>query len=428
MIDTPEQTHVSERRAARRSSGSSGGLTKRMRRDLSEDFAGSLPSSADLDEAPSPRRRSAGVRLTFRGGLPVSMWGRISAGAALVLCAGVIAGVGILARNALLRDERFVIPSSSSILIQGNHHLTRSQLLSIFGEDVERNIFRISLAERRVDLERLPWVEHATVMRLLPNKMRVSITERTPVAFVRQGNHIGLVDAGGVLLDMPPDVPESEHYSFPVVTGITASDPLSTRAARMKIYGHFTSELDASGEKLSQRLSEVDLSNPEDIKALVPDHNAEVLVHFGDGAFLDRYRKYEQHLAEWRAQYPKLASVDMRYERQVVLEMQPGTAVPQAGPGSNVSDAVSGEGKDPGAGKATVINSGTHPLTHAKTAIAGAVGQKHAANAAGHGARYGAKITHGKSLARTTSVVRKPELVKPTARSAKYHPGQAVRP
>ena len=52
---------------------------------------------------------------------------------------------------------------------------------------------------------RLPWVAHATVMRLLPNRMRVSIVERTPVAFVRQGNHIGLVDANGVLLDMPTD-------------------------------------------------------------------------------------------------------------------------------------------------------------------------------------------------------------------------------
>ena len=61
------------------------------------------------------------------------------------------------------------------------------------------------------------------------------------------------------------------HYSFPVVTGIAADDPLSTRAARMKIYERFTTELDGSGEKISQELSEVDLSNPEDVKALIPD-------------------------------------------------------------------------------------------------------------------------------------------------------------
>ena len=64
---------------------------------------------------------------------------------------------------------------------------------------------RCRWTERRAELERLPWVEHATVMRLLPDRLRVSIVERTPVAFVRQGSHIGLVDASGVLMDMPTD-------------------------------------------------------------------------------------------------------------------------------------------------------------------------------------------------------------------------------
>ncbi len=61
------------------------------------------------------------------------------------LCAGLYVG----ARSFLLHDERFVIPSSSSIEFQGNAHVTRAQLLSIFGEDVERNIFMVSLPERR---------------------------------------------------------------------------------------------------------------------------------------------------------------------------------------------------------------------------------------------------------------------------------------
>jgi cell division protein FtsQ len=223
-----------------------------------------------------------------------------------------------------------VIPSSSSIEVQGNSHVTRAQLLSIFGEDVERNIFRVSLDERKAELEQLPWVEHATVMRLLPNRLRVSIIERTPVAFVRQGSHIGLVDANGILLDMPTDVQANMRYSFPVVTGLAPNDPLSLRAARMKLYARFTGDLDSSGEKISQNLSEVDLSDPEDVRAMVADRNGEVMVHFGEDNFLDRYRKFQEHLPEWRTQYPHLSSVDMRYERQVVLEMQKGSPVPVA--------------------------------------------------------------------------------------------------
>jgi cell division protein FtsQ len=96
----------------------------------------------------------------------------------------------------------------------------------------------------------------------------------------------------------------------------------------MKIFERFTSDLDSSGETISQELSEVDLSNPEDVKAMIPDHSAEILVHFGEDNFLDRYRRFKEHLPEWRTVYPKLSSVDMRYERQVVLEMQPGSSVP----------------------------------------------------------------------------------------------------
>jgi cell division protein FtsQ len=298
-----------------------------MRRDFADDFGDDFSD----DQARRPRRRAGGLRLRIKSGLPSTRWGRIAAAIALLVFLGLCAGAVMLTRNAILHDDRFVIPWSAAIEIQGNEHVTRAQLLSIFGEDVERNIFRVPLEERKAQLERLPWVEHATVMRLLPNRLRISIIERTPVAFVRNGGHIGLVDANGVLLDMPMGVQANMKYSFPVVTGIDGNDPLSVRAARMKIFHKFTADLDSGGEKVSRNLSEVDLSNPEDVRALIPDHSSEVLVHFGEDNFLDRYKKFEEHLPEWKAQYPRLVSVDMRYDQQVVLQMQPGSAVPVSG-------------------------------------------------------------------------------------------------
>ena len=267
----------------------------------------------------------------------------------------------MIAHDALLHDDRFLIPSSAAIEVQGNEHLTRAQLLSIFGEDLERNIFKVPMAERKSQLEQLPWVEHATLMRLLPNRLRISIVERTPVAFVRQGNHIGLVDGNGVLLDMPTDVQANMKYSFPVVNGIAAGDPLSVRAARMKIYQRFTEDLDRGGEKISRSLSEVDLSNPEDVRALIPDHSNAILVHFGEDNFLERYKKFEEHLAEWKAQYPRLSSADMRYEQQVILQMQPGSSVPVSGAAPAAGETSTGVSH---ASKAPV----THPPVAAKSA------------------------------------------------------------
>lgn len=277
------------------------------------------------DDGLPARRRQGGVRVKLRGGIPRSRGGKIAAVLMIVVLVGLGAAGAMVARNAVLHDERFMIPSASAIETEGNLHVARSQLVSLFGEDIERNIFRVPLAQRKAELEELPWVERATVMRLLPNHIRVAVTERNPVAFVRQGNHIGLVDANGVLLDMPTDMQAKSHYSFPVVTGLEGKDPLSLRAARMKLYERFTGDLNGDSEKVSEKLSEVDLSNPEDVRAVVQDKGGEVLVHFGQDSFLDRYKKFQEHLQEWRGQYPHLASVDMRYDRQVVLEMQPGT-------------------------------------------------------------------------------------------------------
>ena len=276
-------------------------------------------------------RRRTGLRLTFRGGVPQSIWGRVSAGAALLAILGAGWAASRLLREVVLRDGRFVLQSSSAILTEGNHHLSRAQLLDVFGGDLERSVLRVSLEERKVELEQIPWVRHATVMRLLPDHLRVTIDERVPVAFVRQGGHVGLVDAGGILLDMRSEEAGASGYSFPVISGISPEDPISVRAARMKIFQDFKRDLDAKGKSVSAKLSEVDLSDPEDVKALMPDGEADVLVHFGDSDFLERYEKFASHIGEWRSQYPKLSAVDMRYERQVVLEMRPGTAVPLAG-------------------------------------------------------------------------------------------------
>jgi cell division protein FtsQ len=89
----------------------------------------------------------------------------------------------------------------------------------------------------------------------------------------------------------------------------------------MHLYQQFISDLDSGGAKVSTQLSEVDISDPEDVWALLPAQGSDIQVHFGDSDFLARYRSYQQHLPEWRQQYPHLASVDMRYENQVVLDM-----------------------------------------------------------------------------------------------------------
>lgn len=320
--------------------------------DTFEGPDGAEPGDADAEEQEYVPRR-AGVRAGWRA-VPKTLIGRIALGVAAVLVVGALFTAVAAGRRYMLHDPRFVLATTDDIQIEGAKHLTREQALNVFGADLERNIFRVPLGERRADLERLPWVEHATVMRLLPNSLRVSIKERTPVAFVRQGTQIGLVDANGVLLDMPTGTVGESHYSFPVLTGLNASQTWQQRAERMQVYERFMAAMSGAGDHLTDSLSEVDVTDPEDVKSLIASGGADVMVHFGDEEFVKRYREFEEHLPEWRRLYPNLGSADMRYEGQVVLEMQGG------GPGA-VRGAASGAGNGPG--NASVPGSGAGVLS-----------------------------------------------------------------
>ena len=272
----------------------------------------------DLDvEQESPFLRGQKRVSVRRGSLPK----KAATGLTWGILAAVILFVGSTAVAALYHygehSWRFRVDSSDDIEITGLQNVTRYQVLEVMGGDIGRNIFFVPLSERKQTLEKIPWVESASVMRFVPNRLKIEIHERTPVAFARVGSKILLIDPVGTLMDLP--AAGKKKYSFPVILGMNSGEPASTRAARMKIYNDLVSQLDAAGAHYSQELSEVDLSDPEDVKVLPSDPQGEVLVHLGSSNYLERYKVYVSHVREWRQQFDKLESVDLRYDGQIIV-------------------------------------------------------------------------------------------------------------
>src|SRR5271170_5708613 len=240
-----------------------------------------------------------------------------------VVAAGVVCATG-LAVAALYhygeRSWRFRVESSDNIEVTGMQNVTKAQIMEMMGADIGRNIFFIPLAQQKAQLEQIPWVESASVMRFVPNRLKVEIHERTPVAFARVGPKMLLIDVGGALMELSP----KHKYSFPVILGMNPGEPLSTRAPRMKTYAEMVRELDSGGARYSQDLSEADLSDLEDVKVRVNDPAGDVLVHLGSSDYLRRYKIYVTHAQGWRQQFQKLESVDLRYDNQIIVnpEMQ----------------------------------------------------------------------------------------------------------
>ncbi len=300
---------------------------------------------------------------------PAGPWGRTFLALAVLIAVSGVAVALYMFKSLLVHDGRFRIAGTGNIQATGLAQVSRAEMLPVFGEDIGRNIFFVPLGQRRSQLEQIPWVQRATVMRLLPDQIRVSVVERQPVAFVRHGQQIGLVDADGVLLSMPAAAMAQHHYSFPVLTGIDGRDPLPSRKARMAVYTRLLGELDADGQHNSDQLSEIDLTDPEDARVLIPEQGADILAHFGEDHFLERYQRYKAHIAEWRQQYPRLASVDLRYDQQVVLEMAKGAAGDQATvPAADVKPAPSAAQATPKPRQASVKSAAKPAQAAAKPA------------------------------------------------------------
>ena len=243
-----------------------------------------------------------------------------------------IAGAAVITMSTyavryLLYSPQMLLVKPEQIDVTGNRIVAREDVQRLFGKDRNRSVLQIPLDARRRQVEELPWVEQASVQRILPNRLRVLITERTPIAFCRNGAELVLIDAHGVLLDRP----EGEDYRFPIVTGLSESMPRDEREKRMQTYQEFIKAADLVKAGSSDRISELDLSNPRDLKAVLTglgsgaDAQA-VTVHFGQGEFTRKYRTLVENFAQWQASAGPVRSIDLQYSRQVVVNPDTTTA------------------------------------------------------------------------------------------------------
>jgi cell division protein FtsQ len=239
------------------------------------------------------------------------VWTIVGAAGVTVTVAGV---------RFLLYSPQVLLLKPEQIEVTGNHIVSRNAVLQSFALDRNRSVLRIPLDARRGQLEELPWVESASIQRILPNRIRVELTERTPIAFLRNGNELALIDAHGVILDRP----DGEDLHFPIVTGLPDSVPREEREKRMQTYQEFLRDADLVRSESSNRVSEVDLSNPKDLRVVMTglasatDSQA-VTVHFGNTDFTGKYRMLVDNFAQWQANAGRVQSIDLQYSRQVVV-------------------------------------------------------------------------------------------------------------
>ncbi len=240
----------------------------------------------------------------------------------LVLSLGGVAGVtaAYYGTQFLLYSPSMLLLKPDQIEVNGNRIVTREAVLQQFVHDRNRSVLQVPLEARRSQLEQIPWVESASVQRILPNRLRVELTERTPVAFARSGNELALIDAHGVILDRP----RGEELHFPIVTGVSEDLPRDQREKRMQTYAEFMKDVDLVRSGSSDRVSEVDLSIPKDLRVVMTglanaNDSQAVTIHFGSSEFTGKFKMLVDNFSQWQANAGHVQSIDLQYSRQVVV-------------------------------------------------------------------------------------------------------------
>ena len=279
-----------------------------------------LPADALAEDEPKFLRRQKPLEIRKRKFSRKSwpLYRRVLVGGLAALCAGFAL---YEAATYLLYSPGVALVSAEQIEIRGNRFVPPDAITEKFSTDLGRSVVRVPLTERREGVESLAWVEEANVQRVMPNRIRVEISERTPIAFLRTGSELSLIDAQGVILDRPAE----GEFKFPVVSGITEITPASTRQQHVNLYAQFMKDIERIQPGADDHVSEADITDASDLQVTLTGLGAAagsaspILVHFGDSDFGNRYHLLAENIDQWRASAGSVDSVDLRFARQVVV-------------------------------------------------------------------------------------------------------------
>lgn len=194
---------------------------------------------------------------------------------ALALAAGflIFAGYRVAASASFFQVRR--------VEVQGNARVTSNDIQAVVRKETEKTgVWQADLNELTARLQRLPWVKTAVVSRVLPDGIRVRISERVPRAVVRTASgRFRWVDEDAVFLGEM--LPTDQIPSF-FLRGLSDEDSEAARQEnRERVQKFLELQRDWDGAGLSERVSEVNLIDVRDVRAQLAGDSSQIEVRLG---------------------------------------------------------------------------------------------------------------------------------------------------
>ena len=240
---------------------------------------------------------------------------RLIAGSVVfVLIAGLSLYAFQLLEQFLIRDKRFAVSSRESqqaLRVSGTTHASLRTIENVFADDYGRSLYLVPMEERLATLRTVDWVRTASIARVWPNRLAVTVTERTPVAFVTlPPSGFALIDAEGVILQ-----PAQDQFNLPVLRGVKTTDSLEELANAVDRMSRLLAELGDAAKDIA----EIDVAQPENIAISRPYQGRIIKLMLGDRDYAARYQTFLNHVADIDARVPGAKVLDLRLDDRITV-------------------------------------------------------------------------------------------------------------
>ena len=105
------------------------------------------------------------------------------------------------------------------VIVEGRSKTKKSALLQALQVSEGDNILAINITEMKDRINKLPWVKSARIERHFPNKISLTLFERTPMARWQTNRMLKLIDVNG---DVIPIVDLTRFSNLPIIIGKNA--------------------------------------------------------------------------------------------------------------------------------------------------------------------------------------------------------------
>jgi cell division septal protein FtsQ len=217
--------------------------------------------------------------------------------------------------------------------VSGTSRTSRDEIATMVRRAAGRTgVWRADLPAISAELQRLPGVKTAVITRVLPDGLRVRISERVPAGVVRTANgHFVWMDEDAV--ELREMTPTDQIPSF-FIRGWNEDATEEARlenVERMQKYLELVREWSATG--LADRVSEVNLIDVRDIRAQLGGPDSQIEVRLGGQDAGVRLKNALKTLDEYRSlsQGGLITYVDITQGVRAILGFATGAQISDAG-------------------------------------------------------------------------------------------------